>query len=238
MPHSRICERAGHLTRAVEHGDARRASARPRAAAAPGRIAVTPVRATPRPAGGSGSSRTTVTCPTRTPVTSAIEQPGPGSSPPMRRPCSRRLAGRAHTRGPYLRIRSPRGTRDARRVERQPPPARSRRRDLGRRSHPRHRAARARGADPRAARGAAARASWTPSRSPMTRCTSVHDPALVELPRERMGRLGGGRARRGPRAGPRGALPVPAPGSVRRAGSGRARRPRSRRGPGSSPTTR
>src|SRR5438067_2027613 len=36
----------------------------------PGTIAVTPVRATPRPSGGSGSSRRTVTCPTVTPSTS------------------------------------------------------------------------------------------------------------------------------------------------------------------------
>ena len=47
--------------------------------------------ATPRPAGGSGSSRTTVTWPTATPSTSASEFDGPGSSVPMRRPCSRRL---------------------------------------------------------------------------------------------------------------------------------------------------
>ena len=57
----------------------------------PGTTAVTPLRATPRPSGGSGSSRTTVTWPTATPSTSAIDPVDPGSSSPMRRPCSRRL---------------------------------------------------------------------------------------------------------------------------------------------------
>ena len=55
----------------------------------PGRIAVTPVRALPRPTGGSGSSRTTVTWPTRTPATSVIAFAAPASRWPMRRPCSR-----------------------------------------------------------------------------------------------------------------------------------------------------
>ena len=56
---------ADHLARAVEHRDAggQRLGAQRRPGAA-GTIAVTPVRATPRPAGGSGSSRTTVTWPT------------------------------------------------------------------------------------------------------------------------------------------------------------------------------
>ena len=64
---------------------------RQRVSGAPGAIAVTPVRATPRPAGGSGSSRTTVTWPTPTPATSVIEFAGPGWSRPMRMPCSRAL---------------------------------------------------------------------------------------------------------------------------------------------------
>ena len=38
----------------------------------PATMAVTPVRATPRPAGGSGSSRQTVVWPTRTPRTSVM----------------------------------------------------------------------------------------------------------------------------------------------------------------------
>ncbi len=59
-----------------------------------GTIAVTPVRATPRPSGGSGSSRQTVTWPTVTPGTSAIESVGPGSSSPIRRPSSRRRGPR------------------------------------------------------------------------------------------------------------------------------------------------
>ena len=54
-----------------------------------GTIAVTPVRATPRPAGGGGSSRQTVACPTRTPVTSAMLSVGPGGKWPMRIPRSR-----------------------------------------------------------------------------------------------------------------------------------------------------
>ena len=66
---------------------------------------------------------------------------GPGSSAPMRRPCSRRLRARVHTGGPYLRLRSRRGTRDAGRLERPPPPARPRRRGLGGRAHARHRGA-------------------------------------------------------------------------------------------------
>ena len=40
-------------------------------------ITVTPVLATPRPAGGGGSSRQTVAWPTPTPGTSTIEPVGP-----------------------------------------------------------------------------------------------------------------------------------------------------------------
>src|SRR4051794_21956024 len=43
----------------------------------------------PRPSGGSGSSRATVTWPTRTPRTSVIAFAAPGSRRPMRSPCSR-----------------------------------------------------------------------------------------------------------------------------------------------------
>ena len=67
-------------------------------------MAVTPLRATPRPAGGSGSSRITVTCPTPTPATSAIELVGPGSSAPMRRPWARSVSPGLHGRGPYRRL--------------------------------------------------------------------------------------------------------------------------------------
>src|SRR5580704_8550302 len=55
----------------------------------PGSMTVTPVRATPRPAGGAGSSRHTVTCPTPRPGTSAIEAVGPAGSTPILMPRSR-----------------------------------------------------------------------------------------------------------------------------------------------------
>ena len=58
----------------------------------PGTMAVTPVRATPRPAGGSGSSRQTVVWPTRTPGTSVMALPGPGGSRPISMPRSRARA--------------------------------------------------------------------------------------------------------------------------------------------------
>ena len=130
-----------------------------------------------------------------------------------------------------------RGTRDARRLERPPPPARPGRRDLGRRAHPRHRGAGARRADPRAARGAAARASSTPSRSPTTPWPSVHDAELVDyLARAWEDWEAAGLAED---PGQDRVVPYlfPHPGLFG-AGSGRARRPRCRRGPASSPTTR
>ena len=71
-----------------------------------GTIAVTPVRATPRPAGGAGSSRQIVACPTATFATSTIELVGPGSSRPIRQPelpragARRGAAARRATRGP------------------------------------------------------------------------------------------------------------------------------------------
>ncbi len=49
----------------------------------PGSTTVTPVRATPRPCGGSGSSRHTVAWPTPTPATSTIEPVGPLGSVPI-----------------------------------------------------------------------------------------------------------------------------------------------------------
>ena len=58
----------------------------------PGTMAVTPVRATPRPTGGSGSSRQTVVWPTRTPGTSVMALPGPGGSRPISMPRSRARA--------------------------------------------------------------------------------------------------------------------------------------------------
>src|ERR1700678_3003972 len=57
----------------------------------PGSITVTPVLATPRPAGGGASSRQTVTCPTPTPGTSEIEPVGPLGSTPILMPRSRAL---------------------------------------------------------------------------------------------------------------------------------------------------
>lgn len=55
---------------------------------AAGSTTVTPVRATPRPAGGSGSSRHTVACPTPAPGTSRMERVGPDGRPPIWRPRS------------------------------------------------------------------------------------------------------------------------------------------------------
>src|SRR5579875_3078303 len=54
----------------------------------PGSITVTPVLATPRPAGGGSSSRQTVACPTPTPGTSVIDAVGPAGSRPMVMPRS------------------------------------------------------------------------------------------------------------------------------------------------------
>src|SRR5688500_15228612 len=50
---------------------------------------VTPVRATPRPEGGGGSSRWTVACPRPTPGTSSTEFVGPVGRAPMTTPRSR-----------------------------------------------------------------------------------------------------------------------------------------------------
>src|SRR5580704_1892431 len=55
----------------------------------PGSMTVTPVLATPRPAGGAGSSRQTVTCPTPRPGTSVIDAVGPLGSTPILMPRSR-----------------------------------------------------------------------------------------------------------------------------------------------------
>src|SRR5215472_937106 len=54
----------------------------------PTSMTVTPVRAMPRPAGGSGSSRHTVACPTPTPGTSAIDLVCPLGRIPMLMPRS------------------------------------------------------------------------------------------------------------------------------------------------------
>src|SRR5580692_7339778 len=59
----------------------------------PGSMTVTPVRATPRPAGGPGSSRQTVTCPTPRAGTSEIEAVGPVGSTPILIPRSRARVG-------------------------------------------------------------------------------------------------------------------------------------------------
>ena len=70
---------------------------RNRDAWAPGTIAVTPVLAIPRPSGGGGSSRATVTCPTRTPATSVIAFAGPASRWPMQSPCRRSVISSRRT---------------------------------------------------------------------------------------------------------------------------------------------
>src|SRR3984957_14063389 len=67
----------------------------------PGSMTVTPVRATPRPAGGGGSSRHTVTCPTPTPGTSAIEAVGPVGRTPILMPSSRALVVCSSVSGTY-----------------------------------------------------------------------------------------------------------------------------------------
>src|SRR5215469_11239446 len=55
----------------------------------PGSMTVTPVLATPRPAGGGGSSRQIVACPTPRPGTSAMDAVGPAGSTPILMPRSR-----------------------------------------------------------------------------------------------------------------------------------------------------
>ena len=54
----------------------------------PGSSTVTPVRATPRPSGGPGSSRHTVACPTPTPGTSMMDPVGPAGRSPIFSPSS------------------------------------------------------------------------------------------------------------------------------------------------------
>ena len=88
-PHSAICTEPvsspAPLRTAVPAGTGSATSV----AGSAGTIAVTPVRATPRPAGGSGSSRQTVAWPTRTPGTSVIAFRGPVGSRPIAMPASR-----------------------------------------------------------------------------------------------------------------------------------------------------
>ena len=73
--------------------------ARTSVAGSAGTIAVTPLLPTPRPSGGSGSSRQTVTWPTATPGTSVIAFCGPVSYSPIRRPSSRRRGPRGRRSG-------------------------------------------------------------------------------------------------------------------------------------------
>src|SRR5580704_5577740 len=67
----------------------------------PGSMTVTPVLATPRPAGGGGSSRHTVTWPTPTPGTSAIDAVGPVGRTPILMPRSRALVVCSSVSGTY-----------------------------------------------------------------------------------------------------------------------------------------
>ena len=169
-----------------------------RVSGAAGRIAVTPVRATPRPAGGSGSSRTTVTWPTPTPATSAIESAGPGSSSPIRRPSARRLRAASIPRtltGGYARApwpsRCPSSgatgtdctTRAARSGSACASPAPSCPR-APTRSAPRWRAR--------------ARASSTPQAHDDDALLAVHDARAARVPGGRVARLGGGGLPRDP----------------------------------------
>ncbi len=80
----------------------------------PRSITLTPVRATPRPAGGAGSSRHTVACPTPTPGTSTIDAVRPAGSVPILRPRSaaRVISRSSRTRLPPRRAaRQPGATR-------------------------------------------------------------------------------------------------------------------------------
>ena len=180
-------KRARELAGAVQHGHPGR-----QAAAPAGTSAVTPVRATPRPSGGSGSSRHTVTWPTRTPdVRDRVAQPRLELTDPQAQLAQPRAAwiGRAVAHG--RTVESPRGARHAGRLERPLPAARAARRDLGRRSHARDRDARRARAYPRRARGRAlrrGRARTTTRRSGpcTTRRCSTTSP--------RLGRVGAARA--------------------------------------------
>ena len=103
-------ERAGHLAGAVQDGHARRdGSGEERVGRSRKHGGDTRCARRRGRAGGSGSSRQIVTCPTATPSTSVIAFSGPASKRPMRRPSSRSLGPRgarsAHGREP---IRTPR----------------------------------------------------------------------------------------------------------------------------------
>ena len=83
QPPLRHRDEAGHLPRAVEHrGAGRHRLRRTGPPAGPGRIAVTPVRARPRP---PGSSRHTVTCPTAhaVDVGDRVRRPGLAAADPQ-----------------------------------------------------------------------------------------------------------------------------------------------------------
>ena len=89
QPPFRHLDEPGQLACAVQHGGPGRHRTPEESLGGAARIAVTPVLAQPRPTGGSGSSRVTVTCPTRTPGTSVIAFSEPGSREPIRSPCPR-----------------------------------------------------------------------------------------------------------------------------------------------------
>ena len=182
-----------------------------RPSAGPGRIAVTPVRAIPRPR--SGSSRQTVTWPTRTPATSVIASCGPAlerrrsaapSSPAGAGPRGsgrRRIAGRSRYRvaRAWRARRIPVVWTDAHRghvpggevwIGVRTPATR-----CG--------AGRARSA-PRSPAPGAPVVDAAPQ--PDERLLARPRPRPRRVPRRRLGRLGGGRAARGPRPGPRRAV--------------------------------
>ena len=180
---------------------------------------MTPVRAMPRP---PGSSRQTVTWPTRTPATSVIAFSGPGSSAPIRTPSSRRRGPRGAggpdtARDPYAV-----GSRasvipvvwsDAQRLHdpraeiwvgvRTPAVEVAARADA-------IRAALERAGPPGRRRRAAAR----------RRAARRPRPRAARVPRRRVGDVGGVRADRGPRPGPRRAVLLPAPRAARAARAG------------------
>ena len=194
----------------------------------PGRIAVTPVRATPRPSGGSGSSRDDgdVADAHARDVGDRVRGAGLEVADAEAVLAQRRLA---HAAEPNLGEPDAVGSRamalvDPARVGRRSPAARAGGRDLGRRADAGRRGARAGRRDPRdAARGR--RAEVVDGRPhDDAALEAVHDAGLLAYLASALGRLGGGRAARRPGPGPRRAVHLPAPGADGRARAARAGR--------------
>ena len=189
-----------------------------RACRSAGTIAVTPVRATPRPAGGSGSSRTTVTWPTRTRPRRRSSRRGRARARRCE-PVVAQAAGGLHAaRDPTSRIRS-------RAMGLAMPVVWSDRHRLhdpggevwvGVRTPGTELPERAERIRERA-RGGRGAARGTPRRSPTTALPACTTPTFVDYLASAWDDWERAGPDRGSRPGPRGALPV------------RARRPRRRR---------